>query len=97
MMQSTGTVEVLPPGGLFSGYVPPPDAFDELLKEGRLRESWRQFVHGLEDLGPQGLAQRSEQARRLLRENGVTYNFYGAPQEFDGLLRKTLLPGDSGS
>jgi len=80
MMQSTGTVEVLPPGGLLTGYVPPPDAFDELLKDGRLRESWQQFAHGLNELGSQGLAQRSEQARRLLRENGVTYNFYGAPQ-----------------
>ena len=30
--------------------------------------------------GPQGLAQRWEQARRLLRENGVTYNVYGAPE-----------------
>ncbi len=80
MMQSTGTVEVLPPSGLFSGYVPPAEAFDELTAGGRLRESWRQFVQGLEELGPQGLAQRSEQARRLLRENGVTYNFYGAPQ-----------------
>jgi uncharacterized circularly permuted ATP-grasp superfamily protein/uncharacterized alpha-E superfamily protein len=80
MMQTTGTVEVLPPGGLFSGYVPPSEAFDELSAGGRLRESWRQFVQGLEELGPQGIAQRAEQARRLLRENGVTYNFYGAPQ-----------------
>jgi uncharacterized circularly permuted ATP-grasp superfamily protein/uncharacterized alpha-E superfamily protein len=79
MMQPTGTA-ALAPGGLFAGYVPPFDAFDELSKDGRLRESWRQFVHGLEVLGPVGLAQRSEQARRLLRENGVTYNLYGAPQ-----------------
>ena len=80
MMQTTGTVEELPPGGLLTGYVPPPDAFDELFKGERLRESWQKFVHGLEELGPQGLTQRAEQARRLLRENGVTYNFYGAPQ-----------------
>ncbi|MFN0018536.1 MAG: circularly permuted type 2 ATP-grasp protein [Pirellulaceae bacterium] len=80
MMQPTGTVEEMPPGGLLTGYVPPPDAFDELFKGGLLRESWQQFMLGLEELGPQGLTQRAEQARRLLRENGVTYNFYGAPQ-----------------
>src|SRR6187551_3478986 len=80
MMQPTGTVEEMPLGGLLTGYVPPPDAFDELLKGGLLRESWQQFMQGLEELGPQGLTQRAEQARRLLRENGVTYNFYGAPQ-----------------
>src|SRR4051812_30921529 len=79
MMQPTG-MEVLAPGGLFTGYAPPFNAFDELSKDGRLRQSWQQFVHGLEELGPQGLAQRSEQVRRLLRENGVTYNLYGAPQ-----------------
>src|SRR5258706_13912532 len=79
-MQPAGTGEVLPPGGRFWGDGPPLEAFDELSAGGRLRESWRKFVQGLDDLGPQGLAQRAEQARRLLRENGVTYNFYGAPQ-----------------
>ena len=81
MSLSTGTVESSPPNGLFSSYAPPPGVYDELRDaEGRLRSPWVRLVGGLSELGPQGLAQRWEQARRLLRENGVTYNVHGAPE-----------------
>ncbi len=74
-------MELPTPGGLFSGYVALPDRYDELVAaDGTLRPPWRRFVRGLEDLGPQVLQQRAVQARLLLRENGVTYNVYGAPQ-----------------
>lgn len=81
-METTGTGEDgNPPGGLFSGYVPPADAIDEVLtRDGRVRAPWARFVGGLEQLGPQTLGQRADQARMLLRENGVTYNVFGAPQ-----------------
>lgn len=81
MTSATGTVGEHPTGGLFSGYLPPRETFDELIaSDGQIREPWRHFVRGLEELGPQGLTQRWEQAKRLLRENGVTYNVFGAPQ-----------------
>ena len=34
----------------------------------------------LDSLGVEELTRRWEQARRLIRENGVTYNVYGDPQ-----------------
>ena len=43
-------------------------------------------------LGAAGLDQRREQARRLLRENGVTYNVYGAPQGPDRPWELDPLP-----
>ncbi|HND51001.1 MAG TPA: circularly permuted type 2 ATP-grasp protein, partial [Pirellulaceae bacterium] len=82
MTANPGTVETTTsPGGLFSGYAPPLGAFDELLgPDGAPRASWERFAQGLQELGPQALGQRAEQARRLLRENGVSYNVLGAPQ-----------------
>jgi uncharacterized circularly permuted ATP-grasp superfamily protein/uncharacterized alpha-E superfamily protein len=75
-----GTVALPAAGGLFSNYVAPAGLYDELkAADGTLRPNWQRFVRGLENLGPQVLQQRAEQARRLLRENGVTYNAYGAP------------------
>lgn len=78
----TGTVEAQSsPGGLLSGYVPIPGAFDELLTTERgLRPSWQPLVRALELSGSLGLQQRVEQTRRALRENGVTYNVFGAPE-----------------
>ncbi|MFO0870144.1 MAG: circularly permuted type 2 ATP-grasp protein [Pirellulales bacterium] len=93
-MATTGTVEeASPPGGLLSGYVPPADGYDEMLAaDGTVRPVWQRFVQGLEQLGATALGQRAEQARRLLRENGVTYNVFGAPQGPDRPWELDPLP-----
>jgi uncharacterized circularly permuted ATP-grasp superfamily protein len=86
------------------GYPLPADAdvHDELLgSDGAPRPHWMRFAEALGRLGPQELARRWEQARRLLRENGVTYNVYGDPRgtdrpwELDPL--PLLLPADEWS
>ena len=81
----------LPPEGAppfspepFLDYAPPGPAYDELLDlSGTVRGHWSDLWHALTQLGPVGLADRSEQSQHLLRENGVTYNVYGAAQEQD--------------
>lgn len=53
-------------------------SFDELKDEaGRIREHWSFIQSGLEKLGPVGLARRWEEARRLIRDNGITYSSLG--------------------
>ena len=59
---------------------------------GSLRAPWEQFIGGVNRSGPQGLAQRSEQVKRLLREGGVTYNAVGAPQGPDRPWELDPLP-----
>ena len=46
---------------------------------------------GLE-LGPQEMARRWSQARRLIHENGVTYNVYGDPQGMDRPWELDAIP-----
>jgi len=63
---------------LLNPYVPPAGAYDEMVApDHRIRGHWRQLSDLLDALGPQELSRRWEQAQRLLREDGVTYNVHG--------------------
>ncbi len=56
------------------------DAYDEVFDAaGKPRPHWVRPVQELEKLGREELGQRWEQAKRLLREHGVSYNAYGDP------------------
>src|SRR4051794_31267165 len=57
-------------------------ALDETVGPGAvgLREHWRTFLYGMEAIGLDEVRRRWEDARRLIRENGVTYNVYGDPR-----------------
>jgi uncharacterized circularly permuted ATP-grasp superfamily protein/uncharacterized alpha-E superfamily protein len=56
------------------------------------RPHWAAFVRSLAGLGPQEIARRWEQARRLIHDNGVTYNVYGDPQGMDRPWELDALP-----
>ena len=60
---------------LFHGYHSPAGAYEEAFAApGVLRPHWERVVQMLDSLGVEELTRRWEQARRLIRENGVTYN-----------------------
>ena len=92
-MQAAGTMAVIPESPLLRDYPPPAGRVDEmLLADGSIRESWRYLAEALEGLGPDALRQRHQQARRLLRERGVTYNVYGDPQGSERLWELDPVP-----
>jgi len=80
-------------GSLAETYLPRTPGMDEMLgADGALRPHWQQFVGMLDQLGREEIVARSNQARRIIRENGVTHNVYG---DSDGLARPwnlDLLP-----
>jgi uncharacterized circularly permuted ATP-grasp superfamily protein/uncharacterized alpha-E superfamily protein len=41
--------------------------------------AWQPFLKALDDLGPEEVTRRWQDARQLIRENGVTYNVQGDP------------------
>ena len=62
-------------------YPPRPGSFDEMIgADGMLRPHWRSFFASMEFLGLDELHRRWEEARHLIRENGITYNVYGDPR-----------------
>lgn len=73
LVMDTDTAVVDEVHGPFSDYQPDPSRYDELLdSEGQRRPSWDYFVDALGRMGTEGLIQRSQEARRLLRDSGVT-------------------------
>jgi uncharacterized circularly permuted ATP-grasp superfamily protein len=74
------------PGSISQFYATRLDAYDEMYAgEGRLLPHWEALTRELDQLGSEGLERRRQEAQRLLRENGVTFNIY------DG-LRGTARP-----
>lgn len=51
--------------------------------EAEVRPHWRGLVDLLNRIGPEGLNLRWQEGRRLIHDNGVTYNVYGDPQSTD--------------
>jgi uncharacterized circularly permuted ATP-grasp superfamily protein/uncharacterized alpha-E superfamily protein len=73
-MTSTTTSAVL------AAYRPPVAGYDEMVdRTGALRPHWAHVGQALDGLGLEELARRRAEAARLLDDDGVTYNVYGAP------------------
>ena len=61
-----------------------PGRYDELLsRDGELREHWQPLIRRLLGDGTEAARRGVELARRLVVENGVTYNVYADPQGRD--------------
>ena len=81
------------PRGLAACYAPAVPALDEMTEpDGSLRLHWRSFVNNLDDLGREEVLTRWEQARRLIRENGITHNVYDDPEGHARPWSLDLLP-----
>ena len=62
-------------------YHPNPGYYDEMLATERtMRPHWRPLIEPLERMGQAGFARRWQEGRRVIHENGTTYNVYGDPQ-----------------
>lgn len=67
--------------------------YDELLaSDGAVRPHWRSLIDRLESAGPDAARRGVELARRLIVENGVTYNVYADPQGRDRPWQLDTLP-----
>jgi uncharacterized circularly permuted ATP-grasp superfamily protein/uncharacterized alpha-E superfamily protein len=79
LLDDAGPIAGHPPGqpDPFPGYRPVPAAYDELSgADGQPRPHWQRIVDLLGSWQPAELADRWEQARKLIRDNGVTYNVH---------------------
>jgi uncharacterized circularly permuted ATP-grasp superfamily protein/uncharacterized alpha-E superfamily protein len=78
---------------LISGYAPKHLVFDEMkTAPGIVRPHWSPLVRGIEALGADGLRERRESARQLLREHGVTYNVYADGESAERTWELDVLP-----
>lgn len=78
---------------LLRGYQPLLGHVDEwFAPSGALRPALEPVARMVSGLGAEGLAEREEAARLLLRDNGVTYNVYGDPRNAARAMELDLLP-----
>lgn len=79
--------------GLMTKYLAPTSAYDEMCSApGTLRPHWKYVIRSLATLGAEELSRREHEARRLLRENGVTYNVYNDPRGMTRFWELDLVP-----
>jgi uncharacterized circularly permuted ATP-grasp superfamily protein/uncharacterized alpha-E superfamily protein len=65
-------------------YQPNAGFYDEMIGPGaHLRPHWAGLMDAIEGMGAEGLANRWREGRKLLYDNGVTYNVYGDPRSTD--------------
>jgi uncharacterized circularly permuted ATP-grasp superfamily protein/uncharacterized alpha-E superfamily protein len=69
---------IAPPTDLLAAYRQVPGVYDEMVTaDGRIREHWAHTGRVIGNLGLDELLYRRSEARRLLDDDGVTYNIYG--------------------
>lgn len=80
-------------GQLISEYARDASRYDELLAgDGTVRPHWRALIERLQSGGTETARRGVELARRLIVENGVTYNVYADPQGRDRPWQLDTLP-----
>mgnify|MGYP001197030205 CR=1 FL=1 len=78
---------------MLNGYVAEPGAYDELwLGQKEVQPHWQAFIQAIEQLGPAELERFQRDARRQLRENGVTYNVHGDPENLHRAWALDIIP-----
>jgi len=93
MKPATDTHSTASTWHLFDGYQLANGTYDEMIAApANLRPHCEKFVQSLESLGRRELGMRWENARRAIRDNGVTYNVYGDPQGMDRPWELDMMP-----
>lgn len=65
---------------LASAAYPAGSSYDEMWDaNGLVRPHWQQFMKAMDSLGGQTMEKCRHEAKRIFRENGVSYNVYGDP------------------
>jgi len=65
--------------------------------DGSIKPQWAYLLNGLKDLGPEALRERELKARRILRDDGATYDLYGVEGESSGSWSLDPVPHIIGS
>ncbi|HVK59284.1 MAG TPA: circularly permuted type 2 ATP-grasp protein, partial [Candidatus Kapabacteria bacterium] len=78
---------------MFASYRGTEHLYDECMDErGAMRSPWSALGSLLDKLGTDELQSRFENARRIIREHGITYNVYSDPQGIERPWELDLIP-----
>lgn len=66
--------------------------WDELRQDDHIRPAWDTYLDSLADMSVEELGRRWDEARRILRDNGVSYNVYADPRGADRPWQLDAIP-----
>jgi uncharacterized circularly permuted ATP-grasp superfamily protein/uncharacterized alpha-E superfamily protein len=93
MPPENSAASALFPSPLADDYLPAAGSFDEMCTpDGSARPHWEYLLGAIQSLGSAGIEERRREARRLIRDNGVTYNPYGDPKGLGRPWNLDLIP-----
>ena len=77
---------------------PPTDIPDQVYsQDGTIKPEWNYLLDSLDNLGVKALNERQDKAKRILRDDGVTYNIYADSQTPNSQWELDLVPAIIGS
>lgn len=83
-------------GGLH--YSAPAGLLDEVhAADGSVKPQWQYLLNSFRDLGPQVLDERENKIRRILRDDGATYNLHGPDSGVANAWELDAVPNIIGS
>lgn len=80
-------------------YNRPPEGIPDQVysSDGTIKPEWNYLLNSLDDLGAKALTERQDKAKRILRDDGVTYNIYDDGSNPNSHWELDLVPAIIGS
>ncbi len=93
--QAQSQVQAITPETLKSVHVE--GLIEDAYRDGEVKPEWQYLLNSLEELGPAALRDRQDKARRILRDDGATYNIYDQSGTQGSSWELDLVPSVIGS
>lgn len=82
-------MEVHPLLGKYSDH---PEIWDEMFGNGDIRPHYRNFVSSIENLSPEEITRKDEQAKKLFMKQGVTFTVYSSGEGIEKIFPFDVVP-----
>lgn len=93
MLSPETSIETTSSGSFLNGLQVPVGSYSEVFDStGATRSHWQKLLTSLDSAGPQGLTDTTEDARRILRDHGVTYNAADQLDEIERPWELDIVP-----
>jgi len=77
---------------LLGKYFEHPEIWDEMFGNGDIRPHYRNFVSSIENLSPEEITRKDEQAKKLFMTQGVTFTVYSSGEGIEKIFPFDVVP-----
>jgi uncharacterized circularly permuted ATP-grasp superfamily protein len=77
---------------LLGKYFEHPEIWDEMFGNGDIRPHYKNFVSAIENLSPEEITRKDEQAKKLFMSQGVTFTVYSSGEGIEKIFPFDVVP-----